>query len=55
MEKAVNDFKDVMRIYKLEEMTEKYQDIMRDVKSWSREFKSGEQPKQREMAYFFPS
>ena len=53
MDKALSDFKDTMRIYKLEEMTEHYQDILRDVELWSSEFKSGEPPKQKEIAYFF--
>ena len=54
LNKALEDFKDVVTIYKLEEMAEKYEEIESKVVSWSTEFKSGEQPKQREMAYFFP-
>ena len=53
LNKALEDFKDVVTIYKLEEMAEKYEEIESKVVSWSTEFKSGEQPKQREMAYFF--
>ena len=52
--KALEDFKDVVAIYKLEEMTEKYAEIVSDVMSWSSQFKSGHQPGIGEYLHFFP-
>lgn len=54
LDKALEDFKDVVTIYKLEEMAEKYKEIVSDVKSWSYEFESRFQPDRREYLYFFP-
>ena len=54
LNKALEDFKDVVTIYKLEEMAEKYEEIVSDVKSWSYEFESKFQPDIREYLHFFP-
>jgi len=54
LNKALEDFKDVVSIYKLEEMTKKYADTVSDVMSWSSQFKSGHQPGRGEYFHFFP-
>lgn len=54
LDKALEDFKDVVAIYKLEEMTKKYAETVGDVMSWSSQFKSGHQPGRGEYFHFFP-
>jgi len=54
LDKALKDFKEVMMIYKLEDMTEEYGDLVISVKSWSSQFRSRCQPGRREFSHFFP-
>ena len=54
LDKALEDFKDVVTMYKLEEMTKKYAETVSDVVSWSSQFKSGHQPGRGEYFHFFP-
>ena len=54
MDKALKDFKEVVMIYKLEDMTEEYEDLVSDVKAWSSQFRSRCQPGRKEFSHFFP-
>ena len=54
MDKALKDFKEVVMIYKLEDMTEEYEDLVRDVKALSSQFRSRCQPGRKEFSHFFP-
>ena len=54
LDKALKDFKEVVMIYKLEDWTKEYEDLVSGVKFWSSQFKSRCQPGRREFSYFFP-